>query len=48
VINQILLQQAQLWAYVDNFRALALLCLLCIPLVLLFRRVCTNPTSAIH
>jgi DHA2 family multidrug resistance protein len=32
-------QQASLMAYMDNFRLLAFLALLCIPLVLLFRRV---------
>jgi DHA2 family multidrug resistance protein len=34
-----LARQASLWAYVDNFRMLAGLCLLAIPLVLLFKRV---------
>ncbi|MER3429020.1 MAG: EmrB/QacA family drug resistance transporter [Pyrinomonas sp.] len=33
-----LLKQASLMAYIDNFRLLTLLCLLCIPLTLLFRR----------
>lgn len=33
-----LLRQAELWAYVDGFRLLALLCFACIPGVLLFRR----------
>jgi len=46
---QTLLQQAALWAYVDIFRLLALLCLLCVPLVLLFQRVRPIPTrSAVH
>lgn len=45
VIYQILLQQANLLAYVDNFRTLALLCLLCVPLVFLFRRVQTSTSS---
>ena len=31
-------QQANLFAYVDTFRWLALLCLVCVPLVLLFRK----------
>jgi DHA2 family multidrug resistance protein len=31
-------QQANLFAYVDTFRWLALLCVLCVPLVLLFKR----------
>jgi DHA2 family multidrug resistance protein len=34
-----LLRQAQVWVYVDNFNWLSLLCLLCIPLVFLFRKV---------
>ena len=32
-------QQANLYAYVDTFRWLALLCVACVPLVFLFRRV---------
>jgi MFS transporter, DHA2 family, multidrug resistance protein len=49
LMYQTLLQQATLWAYVDNFRLLALLCLLCVPLVLLFRRVRPSPpSSAVH
>ncbi|MDB6020070.1 MAG: family multidrug resistance protein [Pedosphaera sp.] len=32
-------QQATLWAFVDNFRLFGLLCLLCVPLVFLFKRV---------
>ena len=31
-------QQASLFAYVDTFRNLALLCLVCVPLVLVFRK----------
>ena len=34
-----LLDQARLWAFVDNFRIFSLLSLCCIPLVFLFRRV---------
>src|ERR1700761_2415700 len=30
--------QAQLWAYVDDFRYLALLCMLCIPIAFFFKR----------
>ena len=30
--------QAQLWAYVDDFRYLALLCAACIPLAFLLKR----------
>ena len=32
-------QQANLFAYIDTFRWLALLCLVCVPLVFLFRRM---------
>jgi DHA2 family multidrug resistance protein len=38
VLYNELLRQANLWAYVDAFRLLAFLCLLCIPTLLLFRR----------
>jgi hypothetical protein len=31
-------QQASLGGYVDTFRWIALLCLLCVPLALLFRK----------
>jgi len=34
-----LIRQATLWAYVDNFRLLGILCVFCIPLVFLFKRV---------
>lgn len=34
-----LIKQASLMAYIDNFRLLAFLCLLCIPATLLFKRV---------
>jgi MFS transporter, DHA2 family, multidrug resistance protein len=30
--------QAQLWAYVDDFRYLALLCAFCIPLAFFFKK----------
>jgi MFS transporter, DHA2 family, multidrug resistance protein len=36
--NSGLNQQAQIYAYVDNFRYLALLCLFCIPLAFFFKR----------
>jgi MFS transporter, DHA2 family, multidrug resistance protein len=32
-------QQATLWAFVDDFRLFGLLCICCVPLVLLFKRV---------
>ena len=38
-IYETLVGQATLLAYIDNFRLLAFLCLLCIPAALLFRRV---------
>jgi DHA2 family multidrug resistance protein len=39
VIYNILIQQANLWAFVDNFRWIALLSLCCIPAVFLFKKV---------
>ena len=39
VLYGILVRQANLWAYVDTFRFLAVMALLCIPVVLLFKRV---------
>jgi DHA2 family multidrug resistance protein len=38
-IYQSLAQQATLLAYIDNFRLLAFLCLVCVPAALLFKRV---------
>jgi drug resistance transporter, EmrB/QacA subfamily len=38
-IYQTLAQQATLLAYIDNFRLLAFLCLVCVPAALLFKRV---------
>jgi DHA2 family multidrug resistance protein len=44
-----LVQQATLLAYIDNFRMLAFLCLLCIPAALLFKRVkAGRPAPAMH
>jgi len=34
-----MLQQASLWAFVENFRLFGVLCLMCLPLVFLFRKV---------
>jgi DHA2 family multidrug resistance protein len=34
-----LLTQSSLWAFVENFRLFGVLCLVCLPLVLLFKRV---------
>jgi MFS transporter, DHA2 family, multidrug resistance protein len=38
-----LLQQSALAAYIDNFRFLALLCLMCLPFLLLFKKSKTKP-----
>jgi DHA2 family multidrug resistance protein len=38
-IYQTLVRQATLLAYIDNFRFLAFLCVLCMPAALLFRKV---------
>ena len=38
LIYQTLQQQASLWSYVDQFRMLVIVCLLCVPLVLLFKK----------
>lgn len=48
VLYGTLVQQATLWAYVDTFRTLAVLCLACIPLVLLFRKARMGGAVAIH
>ncbi len=34
-----LLQQSNLWAFVENFRLFGVLCLVCLPLILLFKHV---------
>jgi DHA2 family multidrug resistance protein len=42
-------QQANLFAYVDTFRLLALLCLLCVPVVFLLRKAKSSGGSlALH
>ncbi len=38
MIGEILRQQATLWAYIDDFRLLAILTLCCLPFLLLFRK----------
>jgi len=49
LLYRIVHQQAMLLAFVDNFRLLSLLCLGCIPLVLLFRKTRTaQPPVGIH
>jgi len=39
LVYSALLNQSSLWAFVENFRLFGFLCLLCLPLVLLFKRV---------
>ena len=39
LIYNTLLSQSSLWAFVENFRLFGFLCLLCLPLVFLFKRV---------
>jgi MFS transporter, DHA2 family, multidrug resistance protein len=43
---QTLLQQSALGSYVDQFRLLVIVCLLCIPLVFLFNKPARRPASA--
>ncbi len=38
LVNAQLLQQSRLWAYVDDFRYMALVCFLCIPIVFLLKK----------
>lgn len=46
VLYGILVRQASLLAFVNIFRALALACLLCVPLVLVFRRIKSGGRAA--
>jgi DHA2 family multidrug resistance protein len=46
LIYQTLQQQASLFAYIDQFRLLVIVCLLCIPLVFLFRKPSRRPAGA--
>lgn len=49
LLYQDLVRQATLLAYIDAFRLIALVCVLCIPLALLFRRVrSTARAAAVH
>lgn len=41
-----LVSQAKLWAFVENFRLFGLFCLVCLPLVLLFKKVRSKPGQA--
>jgi DHA2 family multidrug resistance protein len=43
ILYQMLLRQVALLSYVDNFRLISIICLLCVPLVFLFRRVRARP-----
>jgi MFS transporter, DHA2 family, multidrug resistance protein len=43
-----LLQQSMLGAYIDNFRLLAILCVLCLPFLLLFKKSKTKPAMGGH
>jgi DHA2 family multidrug resistance protein len=43
-----LMEQAGLWAYVDTFRFLVLLCAACVPLVFLFKKVRRSGPVAVH
>ncbi len=43
LIELSVLQQSQLWAYIDDFRYLALLCFACIPLAFVLKRVYSRP-----
>jgi len=46
ILYQQLIQQATLISYVVNFRLIALVCLTCVPLVLMFQRVRAGSTPA--
>ena len=39
LLYNVLLQQSNLWAFVENFRLFGVLCLVCLPLILLFKGV---------
>ncbi len=38
ILERTLTSQARLWAYVDDFRYMALVCFACVPVVFLFKR----------
>jgi MFS transporter, DHA2 family, multidrug resistance protein len=46
VMYQTLQQQAGLWAYVDNFRLLALICMALVPIIVLFKKGKASPGAA--
>jgi len=47
VLYHMLQSQSVLWAYVEQFRLLVLVCLLCAPLVFLFRKTTTSAPAGI-
>jgi MFS transporter, DHA2 family, multidrug resistance protein len=47
MLNNTLHSQSRLWAYVDDFRYMALACFACVPIVFLFKRARTRP-GAVH
>jgi MFS transporter, DHA2 family, multidrug resistance protein len=47
MLDRTLNAQARLWAYVDDFRYMALLCFACLPLVFLLKRAKAKP-GAVH
>jgi MFS transporter, DHA2 family, multidrug resistance protein len=48
VIYNMLLRQASLWAYVDNFRLFALICAICALAAILFKKVKPAGAVAVH
>ena len=47
-LYQTLVRQATLLAYIDNFRFLALLCLICMPAGFLFKKVRARVATPMH
>jgi DHA2 family multidrug resistance protein len=47
MLNQTLHAQARLWAYVDDFRYMALACFACVPIVFFFKRARAR-SGAVH
>jgi MFS transporter, DHA2 family, multidrug resistance protein len=46
LLQGLLAQQSQLWSFVDDFRYLAVVCAVCVPLTFLLQRVKTRPGHA--
>ena len=42
-----LLEQASLWAFVENFRLFGIACIVCLPMVLLFKKVQRKPGASV-